>query len=50
MNDDYLTELGKDFKDDPDYQTLSREEKNPHCQRAGKNDGTGMGMGMGTVY
>jgi len=46
MNDDYLTELDEEFKDDPDYQALSREEKIRIVSVLEKM----MALGMGAVY
>ncbi len=46
MNDDLLKELDEDFKDDPDYQALSDEEKLRIINVMDKM----MAMGMAAVY
>lgn len=46
MNDDYLKELDEDFKDDPDYQSLSHEEKIRIVNVLEKM----MNLGMAAVY
>jgi len=46
MSDDFLKELDQDFKDDPDYQQLSDEEKIRIVNVLEKM----MTMGMGAVY
>jgi len=46
MSDDYLKELDEDFKDDPDYQALSHEEKVRIVNVLEKM----MDLGMGAVY
>ena len=45
-DDDFLKELDEDFKDDPDYQSLSREEKLRIVSVLEKM----MDMGIGAVY
>ncbi|MCW9013950.1 MAG: YkgJ family cysteine cluster protein [Gammaproteobacteria bacterium] len=46
MNDDFLKELDEDFRDDPEYQALSREEKLRIISVLEKM----LAMGIGAVY
>lgn len=46
MSDDFLKELDEDFKDDPDYQALSQEEKRRIVSVLEKM----MDLGMAAVY